>query len=317
MLHSQLPWWIGGPLLGLCVVAMRWLMNLRLGVMGGWSDVVTTIGARRLSFGPFGWMLLGLIAGATAFALIAGGPDFHGYGWLTDTFSGTSGTIAHRRDPVRLRGAHRPRHEDRRRLHVRQRAERQRDAVAREPCRHDDVLRDRHRRHRHHGGPDLMSTRIAAALIGVVFGAVLSWSGMTSPEIIREGLLFQRPLPVPLLRDRDVHGRRGAGDPAQAARRRRCSPASASSGRPSSPSDATSSGSVLFGIGWGVSGACPGPIATQLGQGIVWGVPTTIGLVLGIVLFGRLQKRAARDGARGGAPAATVIPSPVAADATA
>jgi uncharacterized membrane protein YedE/YeeE len=90
MLHSQLPWFIGGPLLGLCVVAMRWLMNERLGVMGAWTDVVQTVGARRLSFGPFGWMLFGLIAGAAAFALIAGGPDFHGYGWLTDTFGSTA-----------------------------------------------------------------------------------------------------------------------------------------------------------------------------------------------------------------------------------
>jgi uncharacterized membrane protein YedE/YeeE len=89
MLHSQLAWWIGGPVLGLCVVAMRWLMNERLGVMGAWSDVVDTLAARRLSFGPFGWMLFGLVAGAAAFALIAGGPDFHGYGWLTDTFDST------------------------------------------------------------------------------------------------------------------------------------------------------------------------------------------------------------------------------------
>jgi uncharacterized membrane protein YedE/YeeE len=93
MLHAQLPWFFGGPILGLCVVAMRWLMNERLGVMGAWSDVVNTVAARRLSFGPFGWMLFGLIAGAAGFALIAGGPDFHGYGWLTDTFGGTSGTV--------------------------------------------------------------------------------------------------------------------------------------------------------------------------------------------------------------------------------
>ncbi len=93
MLHSQLPWFIGGPVLGLCVVVMRWLMNERLGVMGGWSDVVDTVAARRLSFGPFGWMLIGLIAGAGAFALIAGGPMFEGYGWMTDTFSGTGGTL--------------------------------------------------------------------------------------------------------------------------------------------------------------------------------------------------------------------------------
>jgi uncharacterized membrane protein YedE/YeeE len=93
MLHSQLAWWIGGPILGLCVVAMRWLMNERLGVMGAWSDVVDTLAARRLSFGPFGWMLFGLVVGAAGFALVAGGPDFHGYGWLTDTFDGTGGTI--------------------------------------------------------------------------------------------------------------------------------------------------------------------------------------------------------------------------------
>jgi uncharacterized membrane protein YedE/YeeE len=89
MVHSQLPWFVGGPVLGLCVVAMRWLMNERLGVMGAWTDVVDTVSAKRLSFGPFGWMLFGLIAGAAVFALIAGGPDFHGYGWLTDTFDST------------------------------------------------------------------------------------------------------------------------------------------------------------------------------------------------------------------------------------
>ena len=91
MLHSQLAWWIAGPLLGLCVVAMRWLMNARLGVMGGFADVVDTVAARRLSFGPFGWLLFGLVAGAAGFALIAGGPDFHGYGWLTDTFGASGG----------------------------------------------------------------------------------------------------------------------------------------------------------------------------------------------------------------------------------
>src|SRR5204863_9417792 len=59
------------------------------------------------------------------------------------------------------------------------------------PRRHDDVLRDRDRRDARHSGADLMSTRVAGALIGVVFGVVLSWSGMTSPEVIRGGLLFQ------------------------------------------------------------------------------------------------------------------------------
>jgi uncharacterized membrane protein YedE/YeeE len=159
-----------------------------------------------------------------------------------------------------------------------------------------------------------MSTRIAGGLIGIVFGIVLSWSGMTSPEIIREGLLFQDPylflffagamltalVGLRILRARApralLTGERVGWEPVRPERRHVV-------------------GSVLFGIGWGVSGACPGPIATQLGQGIAWGIPTTIGLVIGIVLFGRLQRRAEQE--PGHAPAAAVIPSPVAADATA
>jgi uncharacterized protein len=84
MLHPQLAWYIGGPLLGLCVVAVRLLLNARLGVTGGFSAVVE----RKFDWRAF--FLFGIILGAAAFALIAGGPDFHGYGWLTDNFTGDS-----------------------------------------------------------------------------------------------------------------------------------------------------------------------------------------------------------------------------------
>jgi uncharacterized membrane protein YedE/YeeE len=84
MLHHQLPWFIGGPALGLCVVAVRLLLNARLGVTGGFSAVIE----RRWDWRAF--FLFGLVAGAIAFTLVAGGPDFHGYGWLTATFTGDS-----------------------------------------------------------------------------------------------------------------------------------------------------------------------------------------------------------------------------------
>ncbi|HLM30113.1 MAG TPA: hypothetical protein VK326_00455 [Solirubrobacterales bacterium] len=51
MLHQQLPWYIGGPILGLCVVAMRLLINRRLGVTGGYSEIVERVGQRRLAVG--------------------------------------------------------------------------------------------------------------------------------------------------------------------------------------------------------------------------------------------------------------------------
>jgi uncharacterized membrane protein YedE/YeeE len=87
MLHPQLPWFVAGPVMGLCVVAARALLNGRLGVTGGISEVVTKVAARSLRLDWRGFFVGGVVLGGTVFALVAGGPDFHGYGWLTDTFS--------------------------------------------------------------------------------------------------------------------------------------------------------------------------------------------------------------------------------------
>ena len=86
MLNPQLAWYIAGPLLGLCVVAVRWLFNARLGVTGGYSSIVGTLSAGRFDFDWRAWFVVGVLLGGTVFALAAGGPDFHGYGWLTDSF---------------------------------------------------------------------------------------------------------------------------------------------------------------------------------------------------------------------------------------
>jgi uncharacterized membrane protein YedE/YeeE len=80
-MDEQLAWYIGGPVLGLCVVALRWLLNERLGATRAWADAVA------LRFGSVhGWVLLGLIAGGIAFGLV--GTSLEGYGWLTETFAG-------------------------------------------------------------------------------------------------------------------------------------------------------------------------------------------------------------------------------------
>ena len=90
MLHSQLAWYIAGPVLGLCVVACRLLFNGRLGVTGGYSDIVVRVRARRLNLDWRGWFVIGVALGGGLFALVAGGPDFHGYGWLTATLHGAA-----------------------------------------------------------------------------------------------------------------------------------------------------------------------------------------------------------------------------------
>jgi uncharacterized protein len=88
--HPQLAWYVAGPALGLCVVAIRALFNARLGVTGGFSEVVARVRQGALEVDWRGWFLVGVILGGTVFALAAGGPDFHGYGWLTDSFHGSA-----------------------------------------------------------------------------------------------------------------------------------------------------------------------------------------------------------------------------------
>jgi uncharacterized protein len=92
-MSGQLPWWIGGPVMGLCVIAIRGLLNARLGVTGAFSEVIDRAGKRSLAFDWRGWFLVGLVVGGLAFALVRGGPGFEGYGWLTRTFEGDGGRV--------------------------------------------------------------------------------------------------------------------------------------------------------------------------------------------------------------------------------
>lgn len=46
-------------------------------------------------------------------------------------------------------------------------------------------------------------------------------------------------------------------------------------------------GALLFGIGWGLSGACPGTAPVMLGEGKLLAGFTLIGILLGTYLYGR------------------------------
>lgn len=89
MLHHQLAWYIGGPILGLCVVALRLLIGERLGVTAGYSSVVEHARRRSLALDWRAWFLLGILAGGILYGLLRAGPGPEGYGWLTATFTGT------------------------------------------------------------------------------------------------------------------------------------------------------------------------------------------------------------------------------------
>jgi uncharacterized membrane protein YedE/YeeE len=91
---ERLAWYIAGPLLGLCVVACRALFNGRLGVTGGFSELINKFSRRSLDLDWRGWFVIGVLLGGTLFLLLSGGPTFHGYGWLTRSFNGFGGGVA-------------------------------------------------------------------------------------------------------------------------------------------------------------------------------------------------------------------------------
>ena len=53
-------------------------------------------------------------------------------------------------------------------------------------------------------------------------------------------------------------------------------------------------GSLLFGVGWGLAGACPGTALAMLGEGKLASLFTLAGLVTGTYAYGWLQSRASK-----------------------
>jgi uncharacterized membrane protein YedE/YeeE len=50
-------------------------------------------------------------------------------------------------------------------------------------------------------------------------------------------------------------------------------------------------GGIIFGMGWAVTGACPGPIYAQIGSGEVIALVTLAGALLGTYLYALLQPK--------------------------
>jgi uncharacterized protein len=141
---------------------------------------------------------------------------------------------------------------------------------------------------------------LAGAAIGVVFGIVISWSGMASPEIIRHALLFEQAYLFLMFASAVATASLGL-----ALLRRRERAALLTGERLSYGRDEIQrrhiAGSFLFGIGWAIADACPAPIAAQIGQGVPWAIFTLTGVGFGVWLFlrrGATETEPATDIAR-------------------
>jgi uncharacterized membrane protein YedE/YeeE len=50
-------------------------------------------------------------------------------------------------------------------------------------------------------------------------------------------------------------------------------------------------GGVLFGVGWSITGMCPGPVLVNVGEGKVYALGALAGVLVGAWLFGLLYER--------------------------
>jgi uncharacterized protein len=137
--------------------------------------------------------------------------------------------------------------------------------------------------------------RMTSVGLGLAFGFALTWCGMTDPDQIRRMLLLEdayfflvmfSSMAVAFAGVRVLRARRArallTGDPI--------------SWSTSPPLRRHVAGSVLFGVGWAISLSCPGPIAAQLGQGLLWSLCTIAGVGAGIMVHGRWHRRRAAPG---------------------
>jgi hypothetical protein len=120
-------------------------------------------------------------------------------------------------------------------------------------------------------------------VLGVVFGFVLSRSGAGDYDYIQGLFLFERFQLYGIIGTAVVvtsvglwlikrHGRTLGGAAIEIERK---------------PFNAgTVVGGVLFGIGWSITGMCPGPMFVNIGEGKVYAVAALAGALTGAALFG-------------------------------
>lgn len=94
-LGDRLAWYLLGPCLGLLVATFVIVLNARLGVMGGWSNVVDRVSGREQGISWKGWFAIGVLGGGALFHLLAGETTTgSGYGWLTRELSSPAAVCA-------------------------------------------------------------------------------------------------------------------------------------------------------------------------------------------------------------------------------
>jgi len=128
-------------------------------------------------------------------------------------------------------------------------------------------------------------------LLGTIFGFVLSRSGAADYDQIQAMFLFRSfqlygiigtavVLTAPGLWLVKRRGRTALGQPLKIERK--------------SLNRGTFAGGILFGVGWSISGMCPGPILVNIGEGKIYALAAFAGALTGAALLGAVYPRLQR-----------------------
>lgn len=152
-----------------------------------------------------------------------------------------------------------------------------------------------------------MRVRLAAGVLGGVFGFLISWGQFSDPDRIRDMLLLRDPYLYVMMATAVVVGLVGL----RLLQRRRVralvtgEPVSLPTQRPERRHVV---GAAVFGLGWAIADSCPAPIAAQLTQGVLWSLFTIAGIALGVLTYLRRQERKVKAPAATEPPRATAVP---------
>jgi hypothetical protein len=128
-------------------------------------------------------------------------------------------------------------------------------------------------------------------LLGTAFGFVLSRSGAADYDVVQGMFLFDRfqlwgvmgaalLVTAPGLAWLERRGRTASGAPLSVKK------------KPEHPGNVL--GGAIFGVGWAITGMCPGPILVNLGEGKLYALGALAGALVGTLLFSALYERLQR-----------------------
>lgn len=123
---------------------------------------------------------------------------------------------------------------------------------------------------------------------GTVFGWILSRSGAADYNYIQQMFLLEHfqlygimstavAVATPGLWLLKQHGKTAFGQPIKV--------------RPKPVHRGNVAGGILFGVGWSITGMCPGPILVNIGEGKVYALGALLGVLVGASAFGLLYQR--------------------------